>query len=731
MGSWVAENTAVALVLAAIAALVSRFVARKRPAVAHALWVLVLLRLVAPPIGIEGFPPAAAREWVAGLGERANDAVATAVEPVRRAVEALPIETSERAPSRPFATASARPAARPAISRTTGFAGDVADSTPLAIPARPLPRGPVPLAFPVGTALLAVWAAGTAFALLRLAIRTARFRRLVAAAAPAPVELDSAIAGVAARLGLAPIPARFSARVDSPCVFAFGRPVLVWPAADATFDRGIIAHELAHLRRKDHLVAWIEAAAGALLWWHPLVHLAGREVRRHAELACDAWAVAIAPECRRAYAAALLGVAERLSSQGRRKSRSETVAPALGAFDARYRDLERRLEMILRESAFCRVTPILGAAIVVATVVSLPSWISGAPGDGAGRPRVRVAEYNPEFDRPVHQLVLEETGGGRIVTGAVDERIRSIPGYRATSAMGFEGESANWDDDEDGESSCCGEDEEDEKGECEPCPGDEAESFSIDVDPNEDEPTEAGITLLRRGDYPRAIRAFARDVENGNVQNGLYNIACCYSLAGDQDKAVEFLRRAVDAGYSNIDWMLRDDDLAALRGDGRLAEIGRVASDRSVLAGFGAESWEQLSRRSEETVRSNPSDGGAWLRAGWARLRTGDPAGAFEAFERQVECGYSPTIGHYNLACAAAMMGERDGAFEQLEKAFAGGFSQLHHARNDADLVPLHGDARWDSFIAKMRQRYGDCECDRPAAPAPKPAPKKKRSEVI
>ena len=46
--------------------------------------------------------------------------------------------------------------------------------------------------------------------------------------------------------------------------------------------------------------------------------------------------------------------------------------------------------------------------------------------------------------------------------------------------------------------------------------------------------------------------------------NILYNAACTYGLLGMKVDALETFRRAVDAGYSNLDWCLKDPDLKIL-----------------------------------------------------------------------------------------------------------------------------------------------------------------------
>src|SRR5262249_60026030 len=63
----------------------------------------------------------------------------------------------------------------------------------------------------------------------------------------------------------------------SPMIWFVGaRPRLIvpqdlWKRLDARQRSTLIVHELAHLRRGDHLVRLLEVLVTALFWWHPLV----------------------------------------------------------------------------------------------------------------------------------------------------------------------------------------------------------------------------------------------------------------------------------------------------------------------------------------------------------------------------------------------------------------------------------------------------------------------------
>jgi len=76
-------------------------------------------------------------------------------------------------------------------------------------------------------------------------------------------------------------------------VWGLGRAQLLWPARllegmPAGWQRAVLAHELAHLKRRDHWVGWLQLAAACLWWWYPLFWYVRGQLRREAELACDA-----------------------------------------------------------------------------------------------------------------------------------------------------------------------------------------------------------------------------------------------------------------------------------------------------------------------------------------------------------------------------------------------------------------------------------------------------------
>jgi beta-lactamase regulating signal transducer with metallopeptidase domain len=353
-------NAAAAVVLAVVAALATRC-CRRRPAVAHGLWLLVLLKLLTPPLLRLPLWPAAAPADVPAVEAGASAA------PPARADAPPPVEEVADVPA-PFD----RP--EPVVAEGPPLPEPVAEPAPVASPAPPPPPWPGVLA--------AVWLGG-ALAWFALAFgRLAAFRRLLRYATPAPPGIQARARRLADALGLRRCPdVRLLPGRLTPMLWAAGgAPLLLLPERlldrldDAQLDT-LLAHELAHLRRGDHLVRWLELLALGLYWWLPAAWFARRRLREAEEQCCDAWVVACLPGAGRAYAAALVETLDFLAGPA-------AAAPALASGLGEVDDLKRRLTMILSG----KVTRALGwragllMAVAGAAALALsPGWASAQP----------------------------------------------------------------------------------------------------------------------------------------------------------------------------------------------------------------------------------------------------------------------------------------------------------------------------------------------------------------
>ena len=296
------SNSCIAAALALLAYSVHR--RGRHPLLAHALWLGVLLKLVTPPVftvPLLPYPAAAPAVDLAAVGPAMSE-----------------LSPADLTPAVAGADLEAQPASAPTPS------------------VRVL----------VGWA----WLIGSALVLVGSLLRTLRFQLTMIRGTRVACETVHALAEEVARgHGLHRCPeVRVTAARVTPFVWQFwGRVRVVLPEGLArslpTAElRLVLAHELAHVRRKDHWVRWVEWLAAVTFWWNPLTWWSQRNLRASEELACDALVLSTFRPQPKRYASSLLSVAEFLSTEGVRPPRVATPMSRGG-------ELESRLTMIITD----------------------------------------------------------------------------------------------------------------------------------------------------------------------------------------------------------------------------------------------------------------------------------------------------------------------------------------------------------------------------------------------
>jgi hypothetical protein len=425
-------NAAMAAILALVAAAIGRLC--RRPALTHALWVLVLIKLVTPPL------------WKVPLHGVLARAMARAQVPPR--IPALPItpitpgEIQQAAPKAICPTNEAQLAAI-AISPQRESAEVVELPEPVrralnwdARADEVTPAVPVHVTEPTAAATIspavepvdyfttanvirgALYAAGAGSGLcgVIVIVRLVRFRRLLRYALPAPPHVRGRMESLALRMGVSP-PSAWLVPGGSICPMVFalgGRPWLLipdglWERLNPVQQSALLVHELAHLHRRDHWVRWLEVFVTIFYWWHPAVWWARRELRDAEEQCCDAWVVWLLPGANRNYAAALLDTLEFISAPspadapgvacnliGRRRARRRRHhrrVPAWASGMGEFHRLKRRLLMIKTAKVSRRLT---GAGLTsVFALAGLLLPVAPGFGDGPKAPEPAAKEAVP------------------------------------------------------------------------------------------------------------------------------------------------------------------------------------------------------------------------------------------------------------------------------------------------------------------------------------------------
>ncbi len=242
-----------------------------------------------------------------------------------------------------------------------------------------------------------VWLAGAVFVLAvafvqsgRLAARVAKRRVVTDQPVLELLEACKEQVGVSTWLALIETP-----RVKGPALFGTLRPRLLLPlglleSASHADLRHVLLHELAHLKRADILVGWLFDLLLAAHWFNPVLWWARRRIGADRELACDAHVLsALDAEERPAYGHALL-------DQFQQFARPAWCPGLTGVLEGKTK-MERRITMITQfKSASPRGAALaLAALLVLGTVALTDAQEPGA--DVSIRQRDIIAHHHPEY----------------------------------------------------------------------------------------------------------------------------------------------------------------------------------------------------------------------------------------------------------------------------------------------------------------------------------------------
>lgn len=206
-----------------------------------------------------------------------------------------------------------------------------------------------------------LWLAGLLFYAAGIARewrRARQLQRLDLDDAGAPVA--SAVDELRTRLALrTPVGIHRSRRASVPMVLGWRRPVILLPSGTSASLapgqlRAILAHELAHVRRRDYLANLIQMAIEALLFHHPAAHWVSRRIRTEREYCCDDVAVSVGVGAAE-YARALAALDDA------REDCRMVVAAASGTLLDRIQRIAGQPRPVL--------TPLRGVAVLLATSV--------------------------------------------------------------------------------------------------------------------------------------------------------------------------------------------------------------------------------------------------------------------------------------------------------------------------------------------------------------------------
>jgi beta-lactamase regulating signal transducer with metallopeptidase domain len=438
---WLVQNTVVASVLAAAVWLTCR-VRRLSPTVRHALWLVVLIKLVTPPLVVWPWSLPSGFEFPSARNSRAT-------EPDARATPADTLASNTQSTAK--IDLALQEFARRIEAIDQGNSGLVEVMVPLIDSTEVLGAQSVEMdqahnlgqvndadsAWLTGTlrGVFAVapwlWLVGVLLSVTVHSIQVARFLSMLAGSLPAPDALDGRVKLLAATLRLSAPRVSVLPQVRSPVIWGGFQTRLIWPESLA-FDfesgrwDGVIAHELAHVRRGDHWVGWIDLLAGCLYWWNPLFWYVRYQLRENSELACDAAVVGALPDGRRRYAASLIEVASHFSYV-------TVPVPVLGIHRLARQAFERRLTMILSERVPTKLSAAAFGAITLFALAALPGW---SQAQVASAPRKSAVTSSTATAAPVVAELQDVLGDATpVAPGTLSPENRSL--FQAEPSVDF------------------------------------------------------------------------------------------------------------------------------------------------------------------------------------------------------------------------------------------------------------------------------------------------------
>ena len=173
------------------------------------------------------------------------------------------------------------------------------------------------------------------------------------------------------------VKAAFSEWVDVPCVTGFIKPVILLPVSILTYlsaeeIEAILLHELAHVKRNDYLLNFIQQVIGILLFFNPFAHLITKIINQERENCCDDMVVQ-ATDSPFIYAQALLKLEE---------NKQHRWQLALAATTKKY-ELLNRIERIMKtKTQNVNIRPVLITVLALTCAISSIAWLNPEIKDG-------------------------------------------------------------------------------------------------------------------------------------------------------------------------------------------------------------------------------------------------------------------------------------------------------------------------------------------------------------
>lgn len=369
-------NAVAAFVLSIVVFLVAR--KWKNCFVVHFLWLIVLVKLITPPVWQVALP-------VLSSTDTANTATVVASIPSETPADWSKVE-SHRSPSTANATSKLkRQNQKPAIaaenSPVASTASNQENDSVSAIPVAVTRGWDYQFDFTWDRGLWLVWLIGAVLLAGATVRRVLMFDRIISQLTQQDAHWQARCESLARKMKLRKLPeVRTTNAQISPMIWCLRwTPIMVLPinlleALSKIQADQIIVHELAHLQRRTQWTRWFELIVTTVYWWFPIMWIARSQMHRADEACCDSIVLKQFPGESNNYGVSLIRSAEFLQ-------KSSSRVPLAVSFN-QYGSLKERMDMITSNRSAIEVSHLskvlLGLFACVVLAVSAKA-IASAP----------------------------------------------------------------------------------------------------------------------------------------------------------------------------------------------------------------------------------------------------------------------------------------------------------------------------------------------------------------
>ncbi|MEM7558559.1 MAG: M56 family metallopeptidase [Planctomycetota bacterium] len=366
--------------LACVVWLITRHWTKQRSHFNHALWVLVLLKCVTPPVVAS---PTSLFSWFEGsLITKESPAPVEQVSWTVQNLESAPLVTAEQVPAAPVQVLAPDPVT--------------------------IDLAQVAVSIAVYSWLLGILTVGV-IAATKLLLFRRKLHRTQSSDLQAHQTIQALTDEAASQLGLKRlVRVHLTKSPVGPAVMGLMRPVILLPEALVSHLKSerlsmLITHELVHLRRGDLFWSALQVTASSLLWCNPFAWIASRLLDQEAEKCCDEETIAALGIDPADYAKSLLAVLEL-----KHTLRAAPLLPGIRPVDITAKRLEKI--MCLRQGCQARRPWWVSAAFAAAALLCLPGAAFTIAQEGKRLPPAPAGMLpkQADFSKPSSKPLVEK-----------------------------------------------------------------------------------------------------------------------------------------------------------------------------------------------------------------------------------------------------------------------------------------------------------------------------------